>query len=160
MVPLPRWKNNAWLPSNDVSRAQRIQETKRLSPEDVESMRDILTHNMYQVRQRVCIRRVPVSCPGIDPYSVSLEKLCACWCQNQDLNPGLFQYYSMLPPSKHVRILAVARESSLAKKQNKDHCSSQGLDTYFTSLSLGCCICEMGILLVLQRALVGVEKGQ
>ncbi|TKC36289.1 hypothetical protein EI555_006419, partial [Monodon monoceros] len=32
--------------------AQRIQETKRLSPEDVESMRDILTHNMYQVRQR------------------------------------------------------------------------------------------------------------
>ncbi|XP_036612454.1 sodium/hydrogen exchanger 4 [Trichosurus vulpecula] len=32
--------------------AQRIQGTKRLSPEDVESMRDILTHNMYQVRQR------------------------------------------------------------------------------------------------------------
>ncbi|XP_032330115.1 sodium/hydrogen exchanger 4 isoform X1 [Camelus ferus] len=32
--------------------AQRIQETKRLSPEDVKSMRDILTHNMYQVRQR------------------------------------------------------------------------------------------------------------
>uniref|UniRef100_A0A8C0E8C3 Sodium/hydrogen exchanger n=1 Tax=Balaenoptera musculus TaxID=9771 RepID=A0A8C0E8C3_BALMU len=32
--------------------AQRIQENKRLSPEDVESMRDILTHNMYQVRQR------------------------------------------------------------------------------------------------------------
>ncbi|KAM4866785.1 sodium/hydrogen exchanger 4 [Thomomys bottae] len=33
-------------------RAQRIQGIKRLSPEDVESMRDILTHNMYQVRQR------------------------------------------------------------------------------------------------------------
>ncbi|KAK2495565.1 hypothetical protein MC885_003357, partial [Smutsia gigantea] len=32
--------------------AQRTQGTKRLSPEDVESMRDILTHNMYQVRQR------------------------------------------------------------------------------------------------------------
>nr|XP_004651840.2 sodium/hydrogen exchanger 4 [Jaculus jaculus] len=32
--------------------AQRVQGTKRLSPEDVESMRDILTHNMYQVRQR------------------------------------------------------------------------------------------------------------
>nr|XP_020012976.1 sodium/hydrogen exchanger 4 [Castor canadensis] len=32
--------------------ARRIQEIKRLSPEDVESMRDILTHNMYQVRQR------------------------------------------------------------------------------------------------------------
>ncbi|VCW98412.1 unnamed protein product, partial [Gulo gulo] len=32
--------------------AQRIHRTKRLSPEDVESMRDILTHNMYQVRQR------------------------------------------------------------------------------------------------------------
>ncbi|KFO37782.1 sodium/hydrogen exchanger 4 isoform X2 [Fukomys damarensis] len=32
--------------------AQRIQATKRLSPEDVESMRDILTHNLYQVRQR------------------------------------------------------------------------------------------------------------
>nr|XP_012595911.1 sodium/hydrogen exchanger 4 [Microcebus murinus] len=32
--------------------AQRIQRTKRLSPEDVESMRDILTRNMYQVRQR------------------------------------------------------------------------------------------------------------
>ncbi|XP_002913541.2 sodium/hydrogen exchanger 4 isoform X1 [Ailuropoda melanoleuca] len=32
--------------------AQRIHGTKRLSPEDVESMRDILTHNMYQVRQR------------------------------------------------------------------------------------------------------------
>ncbi|XP_014709606.3 sodium/hydrogen exchanger 4 [Equus asinus] len=32
--------------------AQRIQGTKRLSPEDVESMRDLLTHNMYQVRQR------------------------------------------------------------------------------------------------------------
>ncbi|XP_007957680.1 sodium/hydrogen exchanger 4 [Orycteropus afer afer] len=32
--------------------AQRIQGTKRLSPEDVESMREILTHNMYQVRQR------------------------------------------------------------------------------------------------------------
>nr|XP_058133984.1 sodium/hydrogen exchanger 4 isoform X2 [Dasypus novemcinctus] len=32
--------------------AQRIQGIKRLSPEDVESMRDILTHNMYQVRQR------------------------------------------------------------------------------------------------------------
>ncbi|XP_019609352.2 sodium/hydrogen exchanger 4 [Rhinolophus sinicus] len=32
--------------------AQRIQGTKRLSPEDVESMRDILTRNMYQVRQR------------------------------------------------------------------------------------------------------------
>ncbi|XP_006884610.1 PREDICTED: sodium/hydrogen exchanger 4 [Elephantulus edwardii] len=31
---------------------QRIQGTKRLSPEDVESMRDILTRNMYQVRQR------------------------------------------------------------------------------------------------------------
>ncbi|KAF5926221.1 hypothetical protein HPG69_011348 [Diceros bicornis minor] len=28
--------------------AQRIQGTKRLSPEDVESMRDLLTHNMYQ----------------------------------------------------------------------------------------------------------------
>ncbi|KAM6178105.1 sodium/hydrogen exchanger 4 [Rhynchocyon petersi] len=32
--------------------SQRIQRTKRLSPEDVESMRDILTRNMYQVRQR------------------------------------------------------------------------------------------------------------
>nr|XP_036875805.1 sodium/hydrogen exchanger 4 isoform X3 [Manis javanica] len=32
--------------------AQRTQGTKRLSPEDVESMRDILTHSMYQVRQR------------------------------------------------------------------------------------------------------------
>uniref|UniRef100_A0A8C3VPH5 Sodium/hydrogen exchanger n=1 Tax=Catagonus wagneri TaxID=51154 RepID=A0A8C3VPH5_9CETA len=32
--------------------AQRTQETKRLSPEDVESMRDFLTRNMYQVRQR------------------------------------------------------------------------------------------------------------
>ncbi|XP_002757505.3 sodium/hydrogen exchanger 4 [Callithrix jacchus] len=32
--------------------AQRIQEIKRLSPEDVESIRDILTCNMYQVRQR------------------------------------------------------------------------------------------------------------
>ncbi|XP_038626064.1 sodium/hydrogen exchanger 4 [Tachyglossus aculeatus] len=32
--------------------AQRIQGTKRLSPADVESMRDILSHNMYQVRQR------------------------------------------------------------------------------------------------------------
>ncbi|CAO2607981.1 Sodium/hydrogen exchanger 4 [Lemmus lemmus] len=31
---------------------ERIQATKRLSPEDVESMRDILTRNMYQVRQR------------------------------------------------------------------------------------------------------------
>ncbi|XP_042551417.1 sodium/hydrogen exchanger 4 [Dipodomys spectabilis] len=31
---------------------RRIQRIKRLSPEDVESMRDILTHNMYQVRQR------------------------------------------------------------------------------------------------------------
>nr|XP_048286164.1 sodium/hydrogen exchanger 4 isoform X2 [Myodes glareolus] len=31
---------------------ERIQGTKRLSPEDVESMRDILTRNMYQVRQR------------------------------------------------------------------------------------------------------------
>ncbi|KAM5227824.1 sodium/hydrogen exchanger 4 [Ctenodactylus gundi] len=31
---------------------QRTQGTKRLSPEDVQSMRDILTHNMYQVRQR------------------------------------------------------------------------------------------------------------
>ncbi|XP_007532215.2 sodium/hydrogen exchanger 4 [Erinaceus europaeus] len=34
------------------NQAQRIQGTKRLSPEDVESMKDILTHNMYQVRQR------------------------------------------------------------------------------------------------------------
>ncbi|XP_019825398.2 sodium/hydrogen exchanger 4 [Bos indicus] len=33
-------------------RVQKTQETKRLSPEDVESMRDILTRNMYQVRQR------------------------------------------------------------------------------------------------------------
>ncbi|XP_008062968.1 sodium/hydrogen exchanger 4 [Carlito syrichta] len=32
--------------------AQRMQRIKRLSPEDVESMKDILTHNMYQVRQR------------------------------------------------------------------------------------------------------------
>ncbi|XP_006870794.1 PREDICTED: sodium/hydrogen exchanger 4 [Chrysochloris asiatica] len=32
--------------------AQRIHGTKRLSPEDVESMKDILTRNMYQVRQR------------------------------------------------------------------------------------------------------------
>nr|XP_002757505.2 sodium/hydrogen exchanger 4 [Callithrix jacchus] len=32
--------------------AQRIQEIKRLCPEDVESIRDILTCNMYQVRQR------------------------------------------------------------------------------------------------------------
>lgn len=32
--------------------AHRIQEIKRLSPEDVESMRDILTRNMYQVRRR------------------------------------------------------------------------------------------------------------
>ncbi|KAL1288507.1 SLC9A4 [Ovibos moschatus] len=32
--------------------AQRTKETKRLSPEDVASMRDILTRNMYQVRQR------------------------------------------------------------------------------------------------------------
>ncbi|XP_031224693.1 sodium/hydrogen exchanger 4 [Mastomys coucha] len=31
---------------------ERIQGIKRLSPEDVESMRDILTRNMYQVRQR------------------------------------------------------------------------------------------------------------
>lgn len=36
-----------------VPRAQRTQGTKRLSPEDVASMRDLLTHNMYQVRQRV-----------------------------------------------------------------------------------------------------------
>ncbi|XP_004633319.2 sodium/hydrogen exchanger 4 [Octodon degus] len=35
-----------------LQQAQRTQETKRLSPEDVESMRDILTHNLYQVRQR------------------------------------------------------------------------------------------------------------
>ncbi|KAM6179900.1 sodium/hydrogen exchanger 4 [Erethizon dorsatum] len=35
-----------------VHQAQRTQATKRLSPEDVESMRDILTHNLYQVRQR------------------------------------------------------------------------------------------------------------
>ncbi|XP_046276029.1 sodium/hydrogen exchanger 4 isoform X2 [Marmota monax] len=34
------------------NQAQRIQGIKRLSPEDVESMRDILTRNMYQVRQR------------------------------------------------------------------------------------------------------------
>lgn len=32
--------------------ARRIQGVKRLSPEDVESMRDILTRNMYQVRKR------------------------------------------------------------------------------------------------------------
>ncbi|KAM8784744.1 sodium/hydrogen exchanger 4 [Rhynchonycteris naso] len=32
--------------------AQRMQGIKRLSPEDVESMKDILTCNMYQVRQR------------------------------------------------------------------------------------------------------------
>ncbi|GAB5569512.1 sodium/hydrogen exchanger 4 [Prionailurus iriomotensis] len=32
--------------------AQRIHRIKRLSPEDVQSMRDILTRNMYQVRQR------------------------------------------------------------------------------------------------------------
>ncbi|XP_036118352.1 sodium/hydrogen exchanger 4 [Molossus molossus] len=32
--------------------AQRTEGIKRLSPEDVESMRDILTRNMYQVRQR------------------------------------------------------------------------------------------------------------
>ncbi|XP_025724555.1 sodium/hydrogen exchanger 4 [Callorhinus ursinus] len=32
--------------------AQRTHRTRRLSPEDVESMRDVLTHNMYQVRQR------------------------------------------------------------------------------------------------------------
>ncbi|XP_016062657.1 PREDICTED: sodium/hydrogen exchanger 4 [Miniopterus natalensis] len=32
--------------------AQRTQGIKRLSPEDVESMRDILTRNMYQVRRR------------------------------------------------------------------------------------------------------------
>ncbi|EDL99168.1 solute carrier family 9, member 4, isoform CRA_a [Rattus norvegicus] len=32
--------------------SERIQGIKRLSPEDVESMRDILTRNMYQVRQR------------------------------------------------------------------------------------------------------------
>ncbi|XP_021054605.1 sodium/hydrogen exchanger 4 [Mus pahari] len=31
---------------------EKIQGIKRLSPEDVESMRDILTRNMYQVRQR------------------------------------------------------------------------------------------------------------
>ncbi|CAH7233709.1 sodium/hydrogen exchanger 4 [Phodopus roborovskii] len=31
---------------------EKIQGTKRLSPEDVQSMRDILTRNMYQVRQR------------------------------------------------------------------------------------------------------------
>ncbi|XP_066233602.1 sodium/hydrogen exchanger 4 isoform X1 [Saccopteryx leptura] len=37
---------------HDVSRAQGIQGMKSLSPEDVESMKDILTHNMYQVRQR------------------------------------------------------------------------------------------------------------
>lgn len=47
-----------------------------------------------------------------------------------------------------------------AKKQSKAHCSSRGLDTYFTTLSLSCCICEMGIWLALQRILVGVEKGQ
>uniref|UniRef100_A0A8D2D445 Sodium/hydrogen exchanger n=1 Tax=Sciurus vulgaris TaxID=55149 RepID=A0A8D2D445_SCIVU len=34
------------------NQAQRIQGIKRLSPEDVESMRDILTHNLYRVRQR------------------------------------------------------------------------------------------------------------
>ncbi|XP_006495688.1 sodium/hydrogen exchanger 4 isoform X1 [Mus musculus] len=32
--------------------SERIQGIKRLSPEDVESMRDILTRSMYQVRQR------------------------------------------------------------------------------------------------------------
>uniref|UniRef100_A0A286XQV5 Sodium/hydrogen exchanger n=1 Tax=Cavia porcellus TaxID=10141 RepID=A0A286XQV5_CAVPO len=32
--------------------AQRTQVTKRLSPEDVESMRDILTRNLYHVRKR------------------------------------------------------------------------------------------------------------
>ncbi|XP_006761187.2 PREDICTED: LOW QUALITY PROTEIN: sodium/hydrogen exchanger 4 [Myotis davidii] len=32
--------------------AQQTQGTKRLSPEDVASMRDLLMHNMYQVRQR------------------------------------------------------------------------------------------------------------
>uniref|UniRef100_A0A8D0ZJQ1 Sodium/hydrogen exchanger n=1 Tax=Sus scrofa TaxID=9823 RepID=A0A8D0ZJQ1_PIG len=35
-----------------LHQAQRTQESKRLSPEDVESMRDFLTRNMYQVRQR------------------------------------------------------------------------------------------------------------
>ncbi|XP_005400830.1 PREDICTED: sodium/hydrogen exchanger 4 [Chinchilla lanigera] len=35
-----------------LQQAQRTQATKRLSPEDVESMRDILTQNLYQVRQR------------------------------------------------------------------------------------------------------------
>lgn len=65
-----RWKNNACLPTN-VSRAQRTQESKRLSPEDVESMRDFLTRNMYQVRQRVCMRCVL----GTNPSESVLEHI-------------------------------------------------------------------------------------
>ncbi|EGV92287.1 Sodium/hydrogen exchanger 4 [Cricetulus griseus] len=52
---------------------ERIQGTKRLSPEDVESMRDILTRNMYQVRQRVCAS--PLRCPLPFPASLCSYQL-------------------------------------------------------------------------------------
>ncbi|KAK2093025.1 Sodium/hydrogen exchanger 4 [Saguinus oedipus] len=50
--------------------AQRIQGIKRLSPEDVESIRDILTCNMYQVRQR--------------NQQVSLQRSSSTTLQNKD----------------------------------------------------------------------------
>ena len=70
---------------------------------------------------------------------VGLRKVMCLLVPEPGLEPGTFQCYSLLPPSRHVRLLAAARGSSLAKKQNKAHCSWWGLDTYFTTLSLSCC---------------------
>lgn len=66
-TPCPSRKIMAFLFPNGVFRPERIQGTKRLSPEDVESMRDILTRNMYQVRQRVSMSplRCSLPCPAL-----------------------------------------------------------------------------------------------
>ena len=100
-----------------------------------------------------------------DPYSVSrgkwgLEKSCACWCQNQGLNPGLSNATACclhqdmwdfwLQPGDHLW------------QRNRTKLTVLGGAWTLTSplWASVAAICEMGIWLALQSALVGIEKGQ
>lgn len=57
--------------------------------------------------------------PLCQQREVGLRKVMCLLVPEPGLEPWTFQYYSMLPPSRHVRRLAAARGSSLQRNRAK-----------------------------------------
>ncbi|KAM5317474.1 sodium/hydrogen exchanger 4 isoform 2-T2 [Glossophaga mutica] len=100
---------------------QWIQRVKKLSPEDVEAMRDILTRNMYQVRQRASAKNIRyLSFPYSNPQSARRGRRAADFRDKESSDSELS--FNMFTAHSQARLLQgrqLTKEITPMKSSNR-----------------------------------------